>query len=108
MVRRDIACWQKCPSGYLICSPTMAQVPGAGIQPLECNCALRTSLSPWNRSTRQWSANCGTSVSATWRSVTSSSSERASRSPIRSSSRSRSRSRRLPFIVASRAIMVMP
>ena len=35
VVRRVIACSQKCPSGYMTCSPTMAQVPGAGIQPLE-------------------------------------------------------------------------
>ena len=58
---------------------------GAGIQPRACTAARRTSLSPWNRSMKQWSANCGTSVSATCRSVTPSSSEWASRSPMRSS-----------------------
>ena len=58
---------------------------------------------------KQWSANCGTSVSATCRSVMLSSSDPASRSPMRSSSADpvplpAGCSRRL----ASRAMITMP
>ncbi len=104
----DIASSQKWPLGYLMGSPTMAQVPGSGIQPRECNWARRTSESPCRRSTKQWSANCGTRVSATSRSVTSSSSELDSRSPIRSSRPIRSLARCPPRRVASRAMITMP
>ena len=57
---------------------------------------------------RQWSANCGTSVSATCRSVMLSSSDPDSCSPMRSSRAIRSRSRRLLRRVASRAMITMP
>ena len=57
---------------------------------------------------KQWSANCGTSVSATWRSVTLSSSEPASRSPIRSSRPMRSLWLWLPCRTASRAMSTIP
>ena len=41
---RDMATSQKCPLGYLIGSPTSAQVPGSGIQPRECSWARRMSV----------------------------------------------------------------
>ncbi len=56
----------------------------------------------------QWSANCGTRVSATCRNVVPNSSDPASCSPMRSSSATRSRSRRLLRRLASRARITMP
>ena len=56
---------------------------------------------------KQWSASCGTSVSATWRSVVPSSSDRARRSPVRSSSAILSRSGWLLWPVAWRATMTI-
>ena len=52
-----MACWEKWPSGYLIGSPTRVQLPDGGIQPPAFICDWRISLSPWNRSMMQWSAN---------------------------------------------------
>ena len=61
-------------------SPICAQVPGGGSQPPACAAARLISFSPLNRSMKQWSANRGTRIWATWRSVVSNSSEPASRS----------------------------
>src|SRR5580700_2195626 len=57
---------------------------------------------------KQWSANCGTRVSATWRIVTLSSSELDSRSPMRSSRPMRSLARWPPRRVTSLAMITMP
>ena len=57
---------------------------------------------------KQWSANCGTSVSATRRSVSSSSSELPSRSPIRSSSPGRPVAPWVPTWTACLAMITVP
>ena len=92
----------------MIGSPTRAQLPDGGTQPPAFICDWRISLSPWNKSMVQWSANCGTRVSATCLRVVVNSSDPASCSPMRSSSETRSRSRRLLRRLASRARITMP
>ena len=89
-------------------SPICAQVPGGGSQPPACAAARLISFSPLNRSMKQWSANRGTRIWATWRSVVSNSSEPASRSLIRSSRRSRSGSRWASRRPASLTSTTMP
>ncbi len=89
-------------------SPTRAQVPACGSQPPACAAARLISLSPLNRSMKQWSANRGTRICATCRSVASSSSEPASRWPIRSRRRSRSGSRCVSRRPASVMSSTMP
>ena len=85
--RRAIASWQKWPSGYTICSPTCFQVPGGGVQPPACRRTRQISASPWNRSIKQWSANRGTSRSATCSNLAPISTDPASCSPIASMTR---------------------
>ena len=64
-------------------SPICAQVPGGGSHPPACAAARLISFSPLNRSMKQWSANRGTRIWATWRSVVSNSSQRpAARDPL--------------------------
>ena len=84
--------WPSVP-GSAASSPGRSSAPGGSA------CRPGTGRSSSGRRT------AGTSVSATCRSVTLSSSEPASRSPMRSSSRIRSRSRRLLRLVASRAMI---
>ena len=103
-----MACWVKWPGGYWMASPTRAQVPGCGSQPPACAAARLISLSPLNRSMKQWSAKRGTRICATCRRVASSSSEPASRWPIRSSRRSRSGSRWVSRRPASVMSSTMP
>ena len=89
-------------------SPTRAQVPACGSQPPACAAARLISLSPLKRSMKQWSPKRGTRICATCRSVASSSSEPASRWPIRSSRRSRSGSRCVSRRPASVMTSTMP
>ncbi len=83
------------------------QVPAGGVHPWTWVETLRTSRSPSVSSMKQWSANWGTSISATRLRVSSTYSELASRSPMRSSRPKRSFSRSL-LRIASRAVITMP